>query len=176
LKRTPVEPITYRDFQAMFRSSMRAWHLELRDSYHVEQEEVPISKWLRDEPDDFAWLAEWLSFVRGVTSDGGHVERLRVVSEPHTTYTRWSLAHTHLNVEAGEDVRYLPRHLAKDIEFPAEDCWLFDDDRLVLSLFKPDGRSGGYARENDAALTLQYRAVRESAWPRAISYAQYVSR
>jgi hypothetical protein len=171
-----MEQITYGQFQDLVRSCRRAWHLELRDSYNVEQEDIPIAKWRRGEHDDFAWLAEWLSFVRAVTSDGVRVERLRVITEPHSTYNRWSLSHTRLNLDAGEDVRYLPRHLAADIEFPAEDCWLMDDDHLVLSLFKPDGRSGGYAREKDPALTTRYRAVRDTAWPRAIPYDDYATR
>jgi hypothetical protein len=171
-----MEQITYGQFKELVRSGRRAWHLELRDTYNVEQEDVPFGKWRRGEHDDFAWLAEWLSFVRDVTSAGVRVERLRVVTEPHSPYTRWSLSHTRLNVDAGEDVRYLPRHLAPDIEFPAEDCWLIDDDQLVLSLFQPDGRSAGYGREEDPALTARYRAVRDTTWPRATPYADYDAR
>ncbi|WP_412516783.1 hypothetical protein K8Z49_41555 [Actinomadura madurae] len=166
-------PISREDFRALFRSSSRAFHLELRDSYGVDDENGPFRAWLNGEPDDYQWRTSWLDHVREVTSSGVSVQRLRVVSEPHTDYVRWEIAMDPANIEAGEDVRYFPRHLAKDIEFPDEDCWLFDDDTLVLSLFQPDGRSGGFALSDDLNLLETYRRVREAAWPRAIPSAHY---
>lgn len=171
-----MEPISFREFEGMFRESMRAFHLELRDDYRVEDEKVPFEKWLKGVPDDFEWRVEWLSFIKEVTTRGVRVERVRVVTEPHSDYVRWELALDPQNIEAGEDVRYLPRRHAESIVFPAEDCWLFDDDRLVLSLFKPEGGSGGFARERDPDLIGQYWAVCDEAWSRAVPYIKYVTR
>ncbi|XVQ16168.1 DUF6879 family protein [Spirillospora sp. CA-255316] len=98
------------------------------------------------------------------------------MSEPHTDYTRWSLAVTRLNVAAGEDVRYLPRLDAKDLSFPEEDCWLLGEDTLILSLFKPDGGSAGFAVEPDPRKVARYRALRDAAWPRGVPYGEYLSR
>jgi hypothetical protein len=98
------------------------------------------------------------------------------VTEPHTDYVRWELALDPQNIDAGEDVRYLPRHRAQGIVLPTEDCWMFDDDRLVLSLFKPEGGSGGFAREYDPDLIRQYRVVCNQVWSRAVPYAEYVAR
>jgi len=41
-----MEAITFQKFQDMFRASKQAFHLELRDDYHAEDEEVPFEKWL----------------------------------------------------------------------------------------------------------------------------------
>jgi hypothetical protein len=171
-----MQAIEYHQFQDMLRNAKRAWHLELRDTYNVEFEEAPLTRWRKGEPDDFAWLEDWLEFIRELTSSGVRVERLRVVSEPHTEYTRWSIEVTRLNVSVGEDVRYFPRQHAKDISFPDEDCWLLDEDYLILSLFKPDGRSAGFAIESDPGMVARYQAVRDVAWPRGISYSEYTSR
>lgn len=171
-----MEKITFREFQDIFRASRRAFHLELRDGYHVEDEEIPFGKWLKGEPDDFGWRAEWLSFIKEVTTRGVAVARARVVTEPHTDYVRWELTLDPQNIDAGEDIRYLPRHRAEGISFPAEDCWLFDDDRLVLSLFKPEGGSAGFAREYDPDLIRKYRAACDRVWSRAVPYLEYVAR
>lgn len=171
-----MERITFQEFQDLFRRSKRAFHLELRDSYHVEDEVVPFGKWLKGEPDDLEWRGEWLSFMEDVAGKGVKIERVRVVTEPHSDYVRWELALDPQNIDAGEDIRYLPRHETEGISFPEEDCWLFDDDRLVLSLFKPEGGSGGFAREADPDLITEYRAVRDQVWSRAIPYAEYVER
>lgn len=171
-----MERISLAQFEDMFRSCTRAFHLELRDVYRVEGERVPFERWLNGEPDDFAWHNDWLSFMKGVTTSAVTVQRVRVVTEPHTDYIRWEMALDPQNLEVGEDIRYLPRHRAEDITFPAEDCWLFDDNRLVLSLFTPEGGSGGFAKEPDPGLVAQYRDVRDQVWPRAIPYAEYVAR
>ncbi|MGH3929161.1 MAG: DUF6879 family protein, partial [Pseudonocardiaceae bacterium] len=98
-----MEAITFEEFQDAFSASRRAFHLELRDNYHVEDEEVPFRKWLKGEPDDYGWRIEWLSFIREVTTRGAAVERARVVTEPHTDYVRWELALDPQNIAAGED-------------------------------------------------------------------------
>ncbi|MBB5079836.1 DUF6879 family protein [Nonomuraea endophytica] len=168
-----MKPITYEQFKALFRSRRRAWHLELRDVYRVESEDIPFEKWLNGEHDSFEWLQDWLDHMRAVTGDGVSVERLRIVTEPHTDYVRWEMSFSHRNIEAGEQIRYLPRSEVVDMRFPPEDCWLFDDDTLVLSLFKPDGRSAGFAVEDDQSLIAQYQSVRDSTWSQGISHASY---
>jgi hypothetical protein len=169
-----MEPLSYDGFKAMARRSGRAFHLELKDSYNVAAEDGPFGKWQRGEPDDYSWHQDWLSFLREATAAGVRVQRVRVVSLPHTAYTRWGLSMSRLNVEAGEDMRYLPRHLATDIDFPPEDYWLLDDDKLVLSVFSEDGRTGGFALEADSEVLRQSTAARDQAWNRAIPYARYV--
>jgi hypothetical protein len=168
-------PIKREDFRALFRSSRRAFHLELRDAYGVDEENGPFLAWLNGDPDDFRWRVSWLAHVREVTSAGTAVHRARVVTEPHTDYVRWEMAMDPANIQAGEEIRYLPRRLAEGVDLPEEDCWLFDDDTLVLSLFQPDGRSGGFALADDPVLLDRYRRVRDQVWSRAIPYADYVS-
>ncbi|HEY7145263.1 MAG TPA: hypothetical protein VH637_13540 [Streptosporangiaceae bacterium] len=169
-----MEPLTYQDFKAVTRNSRRAFHLEQRDTYSVGAEDEPFGRWLRGEADDYAWHQDWLSFVREATATGVQVQRARLVSIPHTDYTRWGLAMSRLNAEAGEDIRYLPRSQARDIDCPPEDYWLMDDDKLVLSIFSEDGRTGGFARENDPGLLRQCVFVRDRVWDRAIPCARYL--
>jgi hypothetical protein len=80
------------------------------------------------------------------------------------------------NIAAGENIRYLPRRHAEDIRLPDEDCWLFDNELLVLSLFKPDGGSGGFAREEDPELVKPYRVACDQVWSRAVPYPEYIAR
>lgn len=103
------------------------------------------------------------------------MQRVRLASVPHTDYICWGLHVSPLNIEAGEDIRYLPRHLADGIKLPEEDFWLLDDDTLILSVFSADGRTGGFARERDPELLGQCLAVRDQVWDRAIPYARYAA-
>jgi hypothetical protein len=80
-----------------------------------------------------------------------------------------------LNIKAGEDIRYLLRHLTSDIDLPQEDFWLLDDDLLILSVFSHDGRTGGFARSSSPELLRQCIKVRDQVWQRAIPYAEYTA-
>jgi len=170
-----VEPLSYEGFKALALSSKRAFHLEQRDSYNVAAEDEPFGRWLRGQPDDYAWHQDWLHFLREATAAGIAVQRVRLASVPHTDYIRWGLDVSPLNIEAGEDIRYLPRQLADDITLPEEDYWLLDDDTLILSVFSADGRTGGFAREPGPELLRHCLVVRDQVWDRAIPYAQYVA-
>ena len=182
-----MEPLTYDGFKGLVRTSRRAWHLELRDTYNVESEDEPYGRFLRGEADTYEWLDEWLSFIREVVT---HVTRVRNARDHPTRLPGdgagqeagqriiepgGPLAEEHPPVEDGlAKFRYLPRHLADGIELPQEDYWLFDDDALVLSVFSADGRTGGFAQESDPSLRAQCRDVREQVWSRAVPFAEYV--
>src|SRR5262249_6095707 len=125
-------------FDDLFRRFERAaFHLELRDSYHTPEEAGPLSLFLRGEPDDFAWHQPWLTLVRAATQAGKRITRARIASVPHGDYTRWGLNVARLNIAAGEDIRWLPRHLTHDLDLTTDDYWLFDDHRVVFTVFEP---------------------------------------
>ncbi|MEV0618524.1 DUF6879 family protein [Nonomuraea sp. NPDC050404] len=162
------------DFQQYFRDAKRAFHLELKDSYHVVSEAEPLRKWKAGEFDDHAWRRSWQAFLREQTANGCMIQRVRVVTVPHSLYTRWLLNIAGDNVKAGEDIRYLPRHLAESIDLPEEDCWLFDEEHLVLSTFPGDGRVGVFVVADNARLIDRYAGVRDLVWQRAIPHAEYI--
>ncbi len=170
-----MEPLSYDAFKALACTRKRAFHLEQRDTYNIAAEDEPFGRWLRGEPDDYAWHQDWLMFLRQATAAGVAVQRVRLASVPHTDYVRWGLDVSPLNIAAGEDIRYLPRHRTTGIELPDEDYWLLDDDTLILSVFSPDGRTGGFAREPGPELLRQCLVVRDQVWDRAIAYAQFVA-
>ena len=167
--------ISYEEFQAAVRSSRRAWHIEQRDTYNVASEDEPFGRFLTGASDDYRWLAEWLGFIAEVTAADTRVQRARLVTVPHTDYTRWGLVVAEKLTAAGENIRYLPRHRTAGIELPKEDFWLLNDDRLILSVFSADGRQGGFASNDDPDLVTQCREVRDQVWSRAVDYHEYVS-
>jgi hypothetical protein len=169
-----MESLTYDEFKDLVRASKRAWHVEFRDAYNVAIEDEPFRRFRAGEYDSYEWLDEWLQFIREVTEAGVTVQRVRLVSVPHGDYTRWGLVVAPHNIEAGEEIRYLPRSMAADLDLPSEDYWLLDDNVLVLSVFSGGGRTGGFARETDSRLVAHCRLVRDQIWPRAIPYAEYV--
>jgi hypothetical protein len=171
-----VELITSDQRDELFATFERdAFHLELRDAYHVGNEDGPFSRWLSGQPDDGAWHRPWLSRVRGATASGKTVRRVRVVTEPITDYIRWEHALTSANQEAGEDIRWLPRRLTLDIEWPVDgnDWWLFDGRLLAVGHLRQDGSVLGSELIIDPQLVAACAQLRDRLWALAIPHDLY---
>lgn len=161
-------------FPDLLRACKReAFHLEVLDTYAEPNEHEPLRRFLADEPDDYAWFQPWAELVEETTSRGVAVTRVRIITEPHTDYTRFALAVAELNVRAGEDIRYLPRHAAGEV--PPDDYWLLDDETVVFSAF---GESGGWsgAVTTDPHIAAYCRGLRARFWPLATPLPEYVTR
>lgn len=161
-------------FLRLFHDAKReAFHLEVQDTYETPEESEPFRKFITNEHDDYEWFQPWLDHVRETTSRGVAVLRARVVSEPHTDYTRFSKAVARFNMEAGEDVRYLPRNLVNADELTRDDWWLFDDTVLGFTVFEPSGRWAGAAVTTDPHIVEYAREVKERVWGKAIPLKDY---
>src|SRR5918992_1144730 len=124
-----VESISYEELKDWLNSFQReALHLEMRDSYGTAAEIPHLAKWEAGEPDDTDWLQPWFDTVRAGTNAGKVFRRARIVSEPLSEYQRWVLKDTHRYVDAGEDIRWVPRRLVSTVALPGNDFWLFDDE------------------------------------------------
>ncbi|WP_229072843.1 DUF6879 family protein [Actinoplanes sp. DH11] len=153
-----------------------AFHLEVADVYRTPDEAEPIRRYLAGEPDDFAWQQPWLNLIRENTAAGRSVRRLRVVTVPHGDYTRWLLNISHLNVDAGEMIRWLPRDEVGDLPVTTDDYWIFDDRRVVFTLAAPDGSFTAGATTEDPAIVAHCARVRDALWPVAVPHDEYVKR
>lgn len=153
-----------------------AFHLELRDSYGNPLEDEPLVKWRAGILDDRDYLQPWLAMMREVTGSGKVIRRLRVITEPITEYVRFEWEITPDNLAAGEDIRWLPRHLLPPgIVFPhgGLDWWLFDNRLVAFGHFHDDGRVKGSEIVTDPAVVAQCISIRDQLWPLAIRHSEY---
>lgn len=158
-----------------FRAARKsAYHMELRDEYAVSSESEALRRFLNGEPPPECEIIDWLDLIREVTCRGVVVSRVRVVAVPHSGYQRWLLSVTGENVEAGEDIRYLPRHRVDTADLPADDWWLFDDEQVAFNLVDADGRPAGMAVTHDPAIAAYCRSLKERLFPLATPFHKYV--
>ncbi|MBF6235699.1 hypothetical protein IU474_01205 [Nocardia otitidiscaviarum] len=158
----------------LFRELRRdAFHLEVRDEYHVADEDSRIRAFLAGEPAPYI-RTPWQDLIRETTGRGVPVTRIRVVTEPHSDYQRWLLSVTGHNVAAGEDIRYVPRTLAGQV--PPDDWWLMDGERVAYNLTDPTGAPAGLAVTTDPGIVAYCQGVRERLWKLGIPYAEYAAR
>ncbi|BDT92741.1 hypothetical protein IFM12275_27170 [Nocardia sputorum] len=158
----------------LFRELKRdAFHLEVRDEYHVADEDTRIRAFLAGEPAPYT-RTPWQDLMLETTGRGVSVTRVRVVTEPLSDYQRWLLSVTGYNVEAGDDIRYVPRNIAGTV--PPDDWWLMDGERVVYNLTDPAGVPAGLAVTTDPGIVTYCQEVRGRLWKLAIPYAEYVER
>lgn len=151
-----------------------AFRLETRERYNEQEEVEPLRRFLAGEP-DYGWNEEWVIMLQRRAADGQRLERVRVVSEPHSNYTRFGLDLARVNVPAGEDIRYLPRHRATGLDLPEHDFWLIDSTRLAILRFGDDDQMLGAEVHDDPATVVKHCYYRDVAWHYAIPFAEYVS-
>ncbi|MEU7680752.1 DUF6879 family protein [Streptomyces spectabilis] len=162
---------------ALAQAQRSAVHLELRDSYMLEDPE--FIAWQEghrlDRSDKASWWGGWHDVVRAATGRGVAVRRLRVVSEPLHDYARYEYDLTFANLAAGEQVRWLPRREATGLLLPANDFWVFEDELLLVHHFTGEGQLAKDGREyiTDAVLAEQHSEAFEAAWQRAVPHVQY---
>lgn len=150
-----------------------AFHLEVRDDYRTPEESGPFHLFMNGRDDDLAWFQPWSTLVRQATSVGKAITRARVVTVPHGDYTRWGLTIAEHNIAAGEDIRWLPRHLIDSADLATDDYWLFDETRVVFTVFAPDGAFKGGAATTDPVIVRHCRTVRDRVWGAAIPHTRY---
>lgn len=171
--------LTGDDFTNLFATfEHTAFRLEVRDRYNMPDEQEGFRLFLQGLPDpneerDMRW---WLDLMRAATSAGKRVERVRVVTEPHSPYIRYEMAGDRLNLAAGEDIRYLPRQDAEPLDLPGHDYWLFDSRIAARLHFDDDDRLLGAELVTDPAAVVRYCYWRDVAWHHAVPRKRYPAR
>jgi Family of unknown function (DUF6879) len=169
-----MDSVTYEEFDALFTSFQReALHLEMRDSYGTADEIPHLRKWEAGEPDDLDWLQPWFDLVSAGTRTGKVFRRARIVSEPISNYQKWVLKDTPLFVEAGEDIRWVPRNRVSTVALPGNDFWLFDDEVVVFLIFAASGLVVDRYSTTDRSAIELCRTSFEEVWKLSIPNGEY---
>lgn len=145
---------------------------EMRDSY--DETEQGFAEWKATGDIGACDWGEHLDRMRAATARGVKIRRVRVVSEPLSEYMRWEYALTHINIEAGEDIRWLPRTEAAGLLVPGADCWVFDHRVIRWNFQRGDGTNPRhYTFGSDPRVIRDITAAFEIAWERAVPHAEY---
>jgi hypothetical protein len=165
------------EFGALFeRFERSAFRIEGRDRYDVENERDEFAAFLEGKPlpPRSAESDHWLSLVANHKAAGRRIERVRIVSEPLTDYTRYEFVAYRENIAAGEVVRVVPRAALTDADqgWAGEDFWIFDDERVALLSYDDDGHFLGVQEASD---TRPYLDAKQRALSIAIDFEDFLT-
>jgi hypothetical protein len=166
--------LTYDEFTALFtKFDHTAVHLEMRDSYGTAAELPYMAKWASGEYDDLEWLQPWCDEVRANVAQGMTYRRVHVVSEPLSDYQRWSWSIMQPHIDAGTDMRWMPRRRVSSIAFPGNDFWMFDSRLVVFHHYSGNGASTGFTTSEDPSDIDLCASAFEAVWKLAIPHSDY---
>lgn len=154
-----------------------ALHLEMRDVYAIEDETQRLARYQQKGHRDHDAEAEerrpWMALVQDAVSAGKILRRVRVISEPVTDYIRYEWAGTDVNIDAGEQIKWLPRRLVSAIALPGNDFWLFDDSTVTFTVFTGKGEVFERQLTTDLDVIQFCRSAFEATWNMAIPHHEY---
>lgn len=167
------------DFDVLLRSATStAVHLEMRDAYAVADEAAEFEhfrstgkRWDGEQAES-CWRP-WVDLVAETIGRGVAVRRARIVGEPVSEYIRFEHAGTGWNLQAGEDVRWLPRRLSVDVALPGSDFWLIDSRAVRFNIFDGSGDVVDPEFTEDPDVARLCADAFETVWERATPHAQY---
>ncbi|RKS76381.1 hypothetical protein BZB76_1736 [Actinomadura pelletieri DSM 43383] len=166
--------LSYEEFNALFtRFDREAIHLEMRDSYGTEIELPHMAKWAAGEPDDLEWLRDWCDLVREGVRDGKSFRRVHIVSEPLSNYQRWSHSVMQPHLDAGAEVRWMPRRRVSSVAFPGNDFWMFDSRLVVFHHYDGNGRNIDFTTSTDPVDIKLCHSAFNAVWDEAIPHSEY---
>lgn len=166
--------LSYEEFTGLFtRFDREAIHLEMRDSYGTAIELPHMAAWAAGEPDDLEWLRPWCDQVRRHVAEGKSYRRVHIVSEPLSDYQRWSYSIMQPHVDAGTQMRWMPRRQVSLIAFPGNDFWMFDHRLVVFHHYAGSGAAIDFTTTDGPAAIELCSAAFEAVWPLAIPHGDY---
>lgn len=169
-----MEEISYPEFQELTASIKHGLvHLETRDAYGTETELPHMARWAAGEPDDLDWLQDWCTKVKGHVARERTLRRAKIVSEPLSDYQRWAATVIAPMVDAGEDIRWVPRRLLSSVLIPGNDFYVLDDELVVFLHYAGSGLNIALTTSTDPADVKRCTAAFEQVWKFAVPHSEY---
>ncbi|MFD9323838.1 helix-turn-helix transcriptional regulator [Streptomyces sp. NPDC060053] len=168
---SPDRTVTPTAYERMFTTLRHsAWRLESRSRYAWHERRPEYRAFADGRHVDWDVQSEWCRNRRAQTALGKRFERVRVIDDPYTECQLYLLLqNSPRNAVSGEDVRFLTRAEADELELPREDFWIFDARTVARLRFDDRDETDGIELITDPAEVLRYAQVREAAWHRAVS-------
>lgn len=146
--------------------------------YHTDRQSWIVQGWTVTDPDALATMdipvGETCVMLRGHRAAGRTCRRARIVSEPLSEYQRWSLSIAEPFVDAGEDIRFVPRPRLATISLPGSgDYYVFDDELVFFLHYAGSGLNAGSEITEDPQIVRTCREAFEAVWKLSVPFSDY---
>lgn len=156
-----------------------ARRLEPRDTYNTDpDDELRRRQYLAGELTDFSYMDDWVERLTRWRSQGKRMQRVRVVTEPLSDDAKYLLGLAKVNLAAGDEIRYLPRHRAVELGLglPDEDYWILDATTALIIHFGEDDWLTEWELVDDPAEIVTRLQHFDAAWSFSVSREEFAAK
>ncbi|GAA2623386.1 hypothetical protein SMC26_37920 [Actinomadura fulvescens] len=146
--------------------------LELRDHYAMDAETLEAYR-CGDHDVVKAAYAETAEEIADMLASGRSWRRVRVVSEPLSEYQRMAVEFSGVAVDAGEELRWLPRRLVSAVALPGNDCFVLDGLAAMFNILDGTGDRADIQYSADPAVVRFCADAFATAWTLATPHRDY---
>ena len=120
--------------------------------YDIEQEREAVQHFLENGVFDESRMREWWDFIESKKKTGVSMQRVRLLVEPLTDYTKMELAIHRKSNKVGDDIRVITEEKLKELlGLKPQDFWLIDDSAALLMQYDSVGKYLGFTLAEDVA-------------------------
>lgn len=138
-----METISVERRNALYDNAREILKIELRDDYAIDA--AQLRAWRAGDIEAArAPYLEWAKILAADLARGQVFRRVRVVSEPLSDYQRMAVAFSGAAVDAGEDLRWLPRRLVSAGALAGNDAFVLDGETAMFNLIGASNERAGF--------------------------------
>lgn len=138
------------DLQSYLASAkISLFRFEQLQDYDVanEKESIVYFKATGEVKDEI--MKDWWEFIKSKTKSGVVMQRVRLVVEPYTDYTKMELVLHKKTSEHGDDIRIISEPDFKSLNIQLPDFWLIDMSLVLIMEYNSFGEYRGFKVQTD---------------------------
>jgi hypothetical protein len=154
-------------------SARTSLKLELRDNYTVDA--AAMDAWRRGGAEEARKLVQPYAEQLAPKIAAGEkvLRRVKVISEPASEYMRQALDVAGALVEAGEDIRWLPRRLTSTLLLPGNDFFVLDGKTVIFNVLDGEDSRAEQQLYTESDVVDACLEAFEAAWKVAVPHRDY---
>ncbi|GAA3122928.1 DUF6879 family protein [Streptosporangium carneum] len=167
-----MELISVKQRSELLKDVRETLKLEHRDFYAVDADDLAL--FVAGDLDAVAASYQvWADSVAEMEQAGEHLRRVRVISEPLSDYQRMAVQFSGPAVDAGEDLRWLPRRLTSTLPLPGNDFFVLDGHTALFNVMDGNGDRAEIQLYTEPEVVKLCLEAFEAAWAVAIPHREY---
>lgn len=147
--------------------------LELRDNYAVDAD--ALDAWRRGGATEARKLVQPYAekLAAKIAAGEKNLRRVKVLSEPPSEYMQHALDVAGLLVDAGEDIRWLPRRLTSALLLPGNDFFVLDGEIVIFNVLDGEDNRAEQQLFTEPDVVNSCLDAFEAAWKLAVPHREY---
>jgi hypothetical protein len=155
------------------KSQQSLFRFEALQNYAVDEEEKSFSEFLKTGKVEISDNQEWYEFISAKVASGVKMQRVRLVTLPLTTYTRYELPYLEAASDHGDQIYIIMDQDFRKLTIPVQDFWLIDDLHALLMNYDDQGKYQNFQLFENVG---PYKVIKNKLLKQAVKLADFLKK